>query len=338
MTNDGNTTGDSNYRDRKTGLVVFGVFEILMGAFCALMIPLMIVGMVASANLSKGSASSVSADTMIPGLLFYVLLATWFIWMGIGSIKARRWARALLLVTSWFWFISGMLGLVLMLVLIPNMYDQMGKSGQMPQQIAAVMKYVMIGFMVIFYIIIPGAFVLFYGSKHTKATCEQRDPHVRWTDKCPLPVLALSLMSGCSAACMPLMGFYGWAIPFFGSILSGPVGAGVALVGAVLLGYVAWGTYRLRTNAWWCAVSLVIIWGVSSGITFSRVSLMEFYENMNFPAQQLAMMKQLTLTQSPWMVLFCGLWVAIALAYLLCTRKFFTPTAEQGIASPGKPV
>lgn len=336
MNNDGKMTSGSNIKDRKTGLVVFGIFEILLGAFCALMVPLMIFGMVASVALHKGSASSVSAGTMIPGLLFYILLAAWFIWMGIGSIQARRWARALLLVTSWFWLISGIMGLVFMLVFLPDMYDQMCKNGPMPRQIAAVIKYMMIGFMVVFYVIIPGAFVLFYGSKHTKATCEQRDTHVRWTDKCPLPVLAVSLISGFWAACMLLMGFYGWAIPFFGVILSGIAGAVVVLVGALLLGYVAWGIYRLSINAWWCAALLIIIWGVSTAITFSRVSLMEFYEKMKFPAQQLEIMKQLALPQAPWMVLFCGLWVVIALAYLFYTRKYFTPPAEQRSVSPGE--
>jgi len=223
-----------------------------------------------------------------------------------------------------------------MLSFMPDMYDQMGKSGQMPQQIVTLIKYVTIGFMVVFYIIMPAAFVLFYGSKHTKATCEQRDPHVRWTDKCPLPVLAVSLMSGCCALCMPLMGFYGWAIPFFGFILSGIAGAGVALVGSLLLAYVAWGMYRLSINAWWCAVLVTIAWGASSGITFSRVSLIEFYEKMKFPAQQLEIMKQLALPQARWMVLFCGLWVVIAVAYLLYTKRYFTPPAEQRSVSPGE--
>ncbi len=95
------------------------------------------------------------------------------------------------------------------------------------------------GVTAVIYVIIPGALVLFYGSKHAKETCERRDPKVRWTDKCPLPVLAVSLMAGCWSACMPLTGFYGWSIPFFGLILSGMPGAGVMLVSVLLFGYVA---------------------------------------------------------------------------------------------------
>jgi len=323
MINDNKTASGPDFKDRTTGLIVFGILEIIFGAFCALMVPLMIFGMFVSAGLHKGSTPPVGASMMIPGILFYVLIAGWFIWMGIGSIKARRWARALLLVTSWFWLISGMIGLVFMLVFLPNMYDQMGKSGQMPQQMAAIMKYALIGFMVVFYFIIPAALVFFYGSKHVKATCERKDPKIRWTDRCPLPVLAVSLISGFWAASMLLMGFYGWTIPFFGLILTGTAGAGAAIVSMLLLGYVAWGTYRLSVKAWWCAVVLTIAWGISTGITFSRVTLMDLYAKMNFPAQQLEIMKQFAQSAS-WMVLFSVLWVVVVLAYLLYTRRYFT--------------
>jgi hypothetical protein len=329
MTQDRDAAGGLNYRDRKTGLVVFGIVEIIMGAFCALMIPLMILGMAASSALSEDAASAFNAGSMIPGLLFYVVLATWFVWLGIGSIQARRWARALWLVASWLWLISGVLGLVFVLVMMPDMYAQMIESGQMTQEVVSVVKYVTIGFSVVFYILIPAVFVLFYGSRHTRATCEQRDPQVRWTDQCPLPVLAVSLMAGCCAACLPLMGFYGWAMPVFGFILSGPAGAVVALVVAVLLGYVAWGTYRLNVNAWWCAVALVLVGGVSSAITFARVEWMELYEKMNFSAQQLEMMGQAGPMQMSWMLLSWGLWVVVALVYLLYIKRYFAPTAEQ---------
>jgi len=122
---------------------------------------------------------------------------------------------------------------------------------------------------------------------------------------------------------MLLMGFYGWALPFFGLILTGMAGAGVALASMLLLGYVAWGAYRLNIRAWWCAMILAIAWGVSTGITFSRVTLMDFYERMNFSAQQLETMKPLAQSMTSWMLLFSGCGVVIVLAYLLYTRRYF---------------
>ncbi|MBU4198762.1 MAG: hypothetical protein KKG09_10835 [Verrucomicrobia bacterium] len=303
MIPNGITTGSSDFKDRKTGLIVFGILEILFGVVCSFMIPLMLLGMLASASMSRSSVPPPTMSTMIPGLLFYALLAVGFIWMGIGSIKARRWARALLLVTSWIWLISGITGLVFMLMFLPDMYDQMGRSGQMSQVLITVIKCMTIVFMVVFYVIIPGILVLFYGSRHVKATCERCDLQVRWTDQCPLPVLAVSLLSGFGAAFMPAMGLYGWAIPFFGVILDGTAGAMVALVSMLVLGAVAWGIYRLSIKAWWGAVVITVAWNVSAGITFSRVSLMEFYERMRFSAQDLEMMEQFTLPGTSSMVL-----------------------------------
>jgi hypothetical protein len=327
MTTEQNPQGGADFKDRKAWLVVFGVLEILLGALCALMIPLMLVGMAASAALGKGSAASVSARSMVPGLLFYVALAAWFITMGIGSIMARRWARALLLVSSWLWLLSGVLGLVFLIAFMPSMFAKMGAQGQLPPLAVAIVKGVTIGFMVVFYIIVPGVLVLFYGSRHTRMTCETRDAKLRWTDKCPLPVLALSLMAGLGAVSIPLMGVYGWIVPLFGTILTGGFGAAIALVSAILLGYVAWGAYGLDVKAWWCAVLLVIVWGASTAITFSRVSVMELYEKMDLPSQQLEAMKQAMLPQASWMVLFCVLWAAVALGYLLFTHRYFRAPA-----------
>jgi hypothetical protein len=107
---------------------------------------------------------------------------------------------------------------------------------------------------------------------------------------------------------------------------------GVALLVMLLAGYVAWGTYRLSINAWWCAVLLIIAWSLSTVITFSRVSILVFYEKMNFPEQQLDRIKQFSISQD-YMVLFLGLWAVAFLGYLLYTRIYFVPPPEQEIVS-----
>ena len=326
------TAQSSSFKDRKTGLVVFGILQIIFGGFCVLMVPFMIFGMIASAFLDENSAAPMSPTMMIPAVLIYALLAAWFISMGIGSIKARRWARALLLVTSWIWLVGGIVGLIYLLLFMPDMFEKMGENEQMPAGAAFIVKYVVMGFMAVFYVIIPAVLVLFYGSKNVKATCEFRDTQVRWTDKCPLPVLALSLMFGLWAVSIPFMGFYGWTIPFFGFILSGIRGAVVGLGVMLLSGYIAWGTYRLNIKAWWGAVLIIIGWSLSWGITFSRVSILDYYEKMNFTEQQLDMIKLYSIPQGNSMFLFCGLWLVGFLGYLLYTRRYFVRPAEQEIA------
>src|SRR4030042_2094287 len=268
---DEETAPSASFKDRKTGLVVFGILQIIFGGFCALMVPFMIFAMIASTFIESSTATPVRPSMIIPATLLYVAAAVWFIWMGIGSIKTRRWARALILVTSWIWLVGGIGGLIFLLLFMPDMYEKIGEDKQMPAGAAQIVKYVTVGFMAIFYVIIPAVLVLFYGSRNVKATCDLRDTQVRWTDKCPLPVLALSLMFGFWAVSIPFMGFYGWAFPFFGAILSGLQGAAMGLAVMLLSGYIAWGTYKLNITAWWGAVLLIVGWGGSVIFSFSRV-------------------------------------------------------------------
>jgi len=320
----------SDFKDRKVGLVVFGILEILMGGFCVLMVPFMLLGMILSTTVEQSTAAAVSVQMMIPGILLYASLAVWFIWMGIGSIKARRWARALVLVSSWIWLIVGVVAIVFWFVFMSDMYGQMAQSGQMPPEMVNIVKLVTTIFLFGIYVIIPGILVLFYGSKHVKATCKFRDSQVRWTDKCPLPVLALSLLLASGAFSMMLTPFYNSIVPFFGVLLSGIRGAVVVLVVILLFGYLAWGTYKLKMTAWWGTVVLTIVGAVSSIMTFSHVSLWELYEKMNFPAQQIEVMRQSGILENFNMVWYIVFWAAAFLGYLLYTRRFFTTSSAQG--------
>ncbi len=326
------------FKDRKVRLVVLGILQIILGGLCALIVPFIILGMVVSAAAGKGAAEGFSLRMMIPGVLFYVALAVWFIWMGIGSVKARRWARALILISSWLWLIGGVCGFISILVILPNMFDKMGASGEMPKDAVIIMKYVMAALWAVIYVVIPGVLVLFYSGKDVKATCEYRDPQERWTDKCPLPVLVVSFVSAAWAVSILSMGIYKWTIPFFGSFVSGMTGAIVILVLTLLLAYTAWGAYKLDIKAWWCALLVHIGWSFSAIITFSTVGMDKFYERMDFPREQLDMMKQYGTLWESSMSLILGFWAIIILAYLIYVRRYFIDALQKSASSqvPGQ--
>ena len=320
-----------DFKDRKTGLIVFGILQILLGALCALMVPFMIFAMVVSFLVDNTTAPPTNPIMMIPAILIYALLAAWFITMGIGSLKTRRWARALILVSSWYWLICGICGLTFFLLFLPGIYDNMAETGELPRGFILVMKCITAVFMTIIYVLIPGSLVLFYRSRHVKATCQARDPQPRWTDKCPLPVLALSMLFTVWAVSMLTMGAHGWTFPFFGTILTGISGAAVVLTLIPCLAYLAWSIYRLSINAWWCALLLTIAWALSTAVTFSRVSILDLYEKMNYSEQQLESMRQFMPYDST-MVLMFVLSFAAFFAYLLYTKRFFKPnTPQEGI-------
>lgn len=313
------------FKDRKTGLIVFGILTAAMGAVCALMVPMMFLGHAMSAR-----ATGVSQDfqTLIPGLVMFTFLAITFIWLGIGSMKARRWARALLLVLSWSWLIVGIISIAVLAAMFPQISSAIESArppGQpeMPPLARALILAIPAVFMVVNYIVIPAALVMFYGSRHVKATCEARDPVARWTDRCPLPILACILWLVFGAVMMliaPLA--YRGVFPFFGTFVSGPVGSAIYLVLAGAWAYAAWALYHLDRRGWWIIVVALLFFGVSAFLTYSRHDLSELYRLMGTPEKQIAEIQKFNFLKGKgmaWMTLVCTL---PFLGYLLYVRKF----------------
>ncbi len=77
-------------KDRSVGLTVFGTLDILLGIFCFSLAMLLLV-VVSSTGLQ---ALRPIHYWMAMGFLF--CSTGWYIVLGLGSIKAKRWARALL--------------------------------------------------------------------------------------------------------------------------------------------------------------------------------------------------------------------------------------------------
>jgi len=316
------------FKDRKTGLVIFGIFHIIIGAFCALFMLFTIVGAMALRNPGETTGAIMSVGQMILIVSLYLLLAVWFVWMGIGSILARKWARALILITSWLWLIGGLIGLIAILLFMPAISSLLAAGEEMPRETAVIVQAILTAFWAFIFIVIPGAFVLFYGGRHVKATCEQRDPQKRWVDKAPLPVIALSSLLGCAAILMPLSGFYRWTTHFFGVLLSGIPGAAIVLIYAALFAYAAWGTYKLQIKAWWCGFLATIASDVSVVITYSRVSLAEFYQKMGLPQERLEIMQRLDLFHDPRMAFLWGLVIIGFLGFMIYTKRYFKASAR----------
>ncbi len=330
MTEDEKTENASTpgFKDRKGWLIAFGIIQILFSSFCLLAV---FGVMVSSFVAGKSNAMPITPQIMAQAIILYLLLAAWFISMGIGSIKARRWARALVLISSWLWFISGTVGFIFWLGFMPKMYSQIAVNGQMPSAAITIVKIVTIVFMAIFYIVIPGITILFYGSKNVKATCQSRNPAPDWTDKCPLPVLGLSFLFAVSSISIIQMASYNFLVAFFGSLISGAVGAVILFIILLLLIYIAVGIYKLRITAWWSAVAVTVIGTLSTIITFSRISLLELYQKMNFPEQQLEFIKQTGILKNFNMTWYPLFWALVIIVYMLYVKKFFLPSSNNSV-------
>ena len=316
------------YKNRKTGLIVFGIALIALGALCLLVVPLVALGQLVAAK-TTGDAN---LRMVLPSLLIYGASGILFVTLGIGSIKGRRWARAVTLVLSWAWLVTGVISMVMFILFVPAVLNAVAEMEGEPLPPAArtIMMVLAACFFGLFFVLIPGLLVLFYGSSHVKATVEAMDPHPRWTDACPLPVLAVSLLAAFGAVTLLTMPVaYNGTLPLFGTIISGFAGSIVWLALAALLGYAAWSIYHLRVAGWWIVLSMFVILAISNVTTFSQVDLMTLYRHMGYPEKQLELMEKFNIFTPTQVVMWSVLFMVPLIAYLIFIRKYF----RQGMAT-----
>ncbi len=324
------------YKDRRMALKVFGIAEILLGALVGLMVPFMILGMALAARTEP---EAVNVRIIAPSVALYAGAAVALIWLGIGSIKARRWARAITLVVGWFWLVVGVTSLIVTAVVMPQVLQDSANGapgvGREAQVVAMVVSF---GILFVGFVLIPGILVAFYQSPHVKATCEVLNPRPCWTDACPLPVLGLSLVLWAGASMMLLMPLTGMCVlPVFGGFVGGwPAGAAFLLLGMVWA-VAGWAVYRMRVAGWWVGVACVVVFGVSAAVTFARVDLLEMYRLMGYTETQLDMIRRSAFLRGTTMV-FMSLAGAVPwLLYLLWVRRYFRPSETPPVVDTPPP-
>lgn len=312
------------FKDRRTSLIVFGALGILLGLFAALALLLMLLAL---ALPMAAQMPRQDPRLMVPGFVFYGVLAVTFVWLGTGSIMIRRWARALWLVISWSWLLLGVVAFGWIGFFLSSLFasSPVGQHALPPvaRAITVVVMLVICGFV---FVLIPGALVLFYRSRHVEATVVAYDPVPCWTDACPLSVLALSLWTGYGAASLLLMPFWSNGVfPFFGVLLSGPAGMALQVGLAVLCVWLSWAYYRMKVEAWWTGLAMVALVFVSSVLTFLRVDMFEMYRLMGYDETMIELMRQQGMT-GRGLLLASSLVSLPVLGYLIYVKKHFGST------------
>jgi hypothetical protein len=327
----------TSYQDRHTGFLICGAVQIILGILAAGMAPMMLLSSLLTRRTNPGMAMPLR--NMIPMSLIYVGLAVVLIVLGIGSVQVRRWARALTLVISWLWLVMGIGAVIATLVFVPRAMS--GILSSIPKQpggpdmtiIMAVAVTVGIVFVAVLYVVVPLVFVLFYGSRNARETANHRDPVERWTDRCPLPVLAASvllLVGGLSYAGMVLSRPL---VPFFGNYVTGVPGIVACLLLAFAWTVLAIRLYTLKVRTWWLAVGAHTLMSLSGVVTFFRLGLGPVYQHMQTPPQQMDMMRRMGFLNSSAPGYFGIVSSVLFLAYFLWIKRFFK-APEAPVATP----
>jgi hypothetical protein len=306
----------AGHRDRRGGLVVFGILEILTGALCAAIVAALFL----VRSLAPEAAGALDQKTVVAAASVYLAMAVILIWLGIGSALCRRWARTLLLILGWSWLLLGVMTLALLSWLAASVTSQGALGG--------LFRVIAIAVIGIFCVVLPGALVVFYESRHVRATCELRDPKPRWTDRCPLPVLTNSVwlaLGGFWFLTAPFLNHF--VVPLFGFLATGAIATMCSLAAGAVAVYLAYATYRLRESGWWGMLAVFTLAVVSATLTFARVDLLEFYRRSGYAEEQIAPLRNLPFFTSRAMAWINAALYFLFLLYLLWLKKYFRKPA-----------
>jgi hypothetical protein len=307
-----------SYKSRRGGLIVFGIAQIAFGLLAALMAVL-----VASTLLIGGHKpdASIPPPRAVAGVVpLYLAIACLLITLGAGSLMARRWARALTLVLSWMWLISGALGIVAFIAMSRSMF------ASLPPEQAGARPFVIgctVAIFAIFGVLIPVLFVLFYRSPNVRATVEALDPVPRWTDRVPLRVLAFSCWMFFGAASVLMSSAMYQVLPFGSLLLRGFAATGMMLAFVALSLFIAIGSLKLMPSAWWVALGMFVFGTVYSVVFMPRTNWEAWYSALGMNADP----RQMEILRAMYSGPFFYTWLAVLwmayLAFLLYIRRDF---------------
>ena len=256
-----NTEGEKPFRDRRTGLIIFGCLSCVIGAFAgvsALLVPMSLMML----ELVPKQPGVVPPDFRSIIILtgFYAIVAVLFIWIGVDSFRARRWIRPIIISIGWTWLIVGICGMASLYHSVPRameMFEMQSASGgaPVPRELKLVIAVSTVGMALFLYLVVPIAYLLFYSGKNVRATLEHYDPAMSWTERVPVQILGLSVGLVAAAASMLITAIYA-IFPFFTRILTGVPAVVASIVIGLVFALSAVLVYRRRMSGWWLTMVL----------------------------------------------------------------------------------
>jgi hypothetical protein len=185
--------------------------------------------------------------------------------------------------------------------------------------------YAVVLVLVLLQVVFPLITIVFYGLKGVQATCARRNPQPCWTDRCPLPLLAMSFVSAIGCLTVVAGATTNFVVLLFGRILTGLPGALVLALISLASGYIGWSAFRRRMPAWWGAYALVLLTSSSMMLTFSEVDMETLYERMGYAPEQIGRLLELYPVNGAVLTFLSCVWGIMACAYLVWVRDCFRP-------------
>mgnify|MGYP001812664409 CR=1 FL=1 len=268
-------------KNRRPILIIIGIPLLLIGVVAAFMGPLEIYcfylfsegGPFYYEGFGFGSFMFGNITAQIIG---YYVVALIFIPLGYGHLKVRRWIRVVSLALLRCWLVLGVpLAVIFLLILVTA------------KELSLVAILAVLVLLALSYLVVPGLLIRFYRGRKVRQTLESRDPEPSWIEQFPIPILTLCILYLFYAVAWHVPILFNGLFPLFGNLLFGIPGIVASDISILLLVWLAWGTIRQRTWAWWVALIYFSLLTISLVLTFATTSLSEVLAGMRFPPTEM---------------------------------------------------
>ncbi len=274
------------FADKRPQLLAAGILLILSGimAGCStLMMPLALV----IPQQPGQPKMTLSASHIVAAMLLYGAIAGALIWLGIGAVRKRRWSRPLILILATHWIILGAVSLVASIVMFPVTRDTLADIPNFPREFLGWMLAVGIAVSAVFMVGLPTLIFWLTRSEAADQTLRHFDPVERWTDRCPLKILGLSMTLYLAAALFGFSATY-MMFPIGGVLLKGMPAIVVSLAIAGVLALSGYRVYRCQLRGWWLGLAGIVVPALLMIPSMLRVPLADIYRSFGTPEEQIA--------------------------------------------------
>jgi hypothetical protein len=257
------------------------------------------------------------AALVVQNLGYYVIAAL-FLPVGIGHVKIRRWALTLTQLYLWFWLGAGLLFFGHFVWLIPAVLKLDIARDTMTLRLSVVGS-----FSFLFLVSLPSLALWFYRSEKVKSVFKEHDPNNYWTERYPFPLLALLLLYIITILVLHLAIFFQSLFPVFGQIMLGRPAVYIISFCILILGFLIYGTVRLKKWAWWGALGFVSLLTISTLLSFAGKQFYDIVMLMSLPAYELEFLGNMPLLQDVPVLGLFSMPLLAALGLVIYSRRNF---------------
>lgn len=240
-------------------------------------------------------SSTFTESIMVSTGLLMALFAAEIIWLGVGTVRLRRWAGDLFLAVGWLFGVLVAAYVVALIFYLPRIIAETSammqvQSGTTDPRQVQVMQITLLVTMVVgffLYLVPPLVAILVFRMKSVKRTFAQHDRKPSWTDGLALPVLICWVwMVQMSVSVLGMAPGYGPVYQQMGLVKESWEAVAIMLGVGVLAGVCAWGILTRKAWSWYGCFGMSLLMAAFAWIFVVGTDFAGMYRKMGMSEEQ----------------------------------------------------